>query len=97
MTTSFINQENDEILQKLIGELIHIKFHENLRHLNSLHLLYFYDYTDKSILIPLKSTLGLKYQKHDLQETRRFVNKNCTDHKLLFLKKLTCLSLFHKD
>ena len=54
----------------------------------------FEDFTDKSILIPLKNTFELKYQHHDLQETWRFINENRPVHKPLYLKKIDmCLPL----
>ena len=30
-------------------------------------------------------------------ETWRFVNETCTVHKQLFQRKLTCVTLYHKD
>ena len=48
-------------------------------------------------LSSLKNTLELKYYHHDLHETWKFLNENYTVHKLLFLKKLTCVPLCHKD
>ena len=91
MKINFLHQEKKEIQQKLIGELIHIKFKENLWQLKSLQC-----FALKTTLINLlKNTFELQYQNHDLQETWRFVNENCTVHKLLFLKKLTYLSLYH--
>ena len=46
--------------QKFIGELIHIKFKENVWLLNCLLLFCFEIQTDKSVLIPLKNAYELK-------------------------------------
>ena len=43
MNLSLINQKNEEIQQKLIEELINIKFKENMWQLNCIMLFFFSD------------------------------------------------------
>ena len=100
---NFINQENEEITKLIHNKLREIYgrwiafccFAFTYKLVNLFSFLWNIPCNLQSLCSWIKDlfTFELKYKNYELQETFRFVNKNFTDHELLFLKKLTFVVL----